>query len=37
MAERWISIIIAIAAIGLGIDNIVNERGSHIFGRLGPH
>jgi len=37
MAERWISIIMAIAAIGLGIDNIVNERGSHVFGRLGPH
>ena len=40
MAERWTSIIIAIAAIGLGIDNIINERGSHIFrmfGQQGPH
>jgi hypothetical protein len=37
MAERWISIIIAIAAIGLGVDNIINNRGSHIFGRFGPH
>ena len=40
MAERWISIVIGIAAVGLGIDTIVNERGSHIFGafnRSGPH
>jgi hypothetical protein len=40
MAERWISLIVAIAAIGLGVDNIINERGSHIFSmfsRQGPH
>jgi hypothetical protein len=40
MAERWISIIGAIVAIGLGVDNIINERGSHIFrifGSRGPH
>ena len=37
MVDRWFSIIFAIAAVGFGIDNIVNERGSHILGRLGPH
>lgn len=40
MAERFTSIVVALAAIGLGIDNIVNERGSHIFSmfsRTSPH
>ena len=37
MIDRWLSIVFAIAAIGFGIDNIINERGSHILGRLGPH
>jgi hypothetical protein len=36
MSERWIYAILAIAAIGLGLDSIISERGSHIFGRIGP-
>ena len=40
MAERLISVVLALAAIGFGIDSIVNERGSYIFrmfSRRGPH
>jgi hypothetical protein len=37
MTERVITIVVALAAIGLGVDTILTERGSHIFGRIGPH
>jgi hypothetical protein len=37
MSERWISIIVAVAAIGLGIDDVIEQRGSHILGHIGPH
>ena len=36
MLERWISIILAISASGLG-GNIINERGSHFFDCLGQY